>query len=81
MEPSKKPLNLLLKKVNGEVKIKLKNGAEYCGRMVNCDGHMNIVLEDAKEYRNGELVANFGNLVLRGSNILYICISQPEGGF
>jgi len=78
LEPSKKPLNLLLKKLNDRVCIKLKNGVEYEGKMVNCDGYMNIVLEEAKEYKNGELSANLGSLVLRGSNILYICISQQE---
>jgi len=35
-------------------------------------------LEDAKEYRNGELAASLGSLVLRGSNILYISISPQE---
>ena len=51
VEPSKKPLNLLVKKLNGEVSIRLKNDVEYRGHMIDADSHMNIILEGATEYR------------------------------
>jgi small nuclear ribonucleoprotein len=76
LELSRKPLNLLVKKLNADVNIKLKNDVEYRGRMVDCDSHMNIILEEATEYRGESPTANYGNLIVRGSNILYICI-QP----
>jgi len=78
LEPSKKPLNLLVKKLNSEVSIKLKNDVEYRGKMIECDSHMNIILEGAMEYRSDSLTANYGNVILRGSNVLYICVEKPR---
>ena len=74
MEPSRKPLNLLVKKLNGEVNVRLKNDVEYHGRMIDADSHMNIILEGATEFRGNSATANYGNIILRGSNILYICV-------
>lgn len=78
MEPSKKPLNLLTRRINAEVLIRLKNNAEYRGKMIDCDGHMNIILDGAREYRNNSPTTILGKVVLRGSNILYVCINPLE---
>ena len=78
LEPSRKPLNLLVKKLNGEVSIRLKNDVEYRGRMIDADSHMNIILEKATEYRANSPTANYGNVILRGSNILYICVESKQ---
>jgi len=74
MEPSKKPLNVLVKQLNADIAVMLKNGCEYKGRMIKCDGHMNILLEGATECRNDQLITNYGNVLLRGNNILYIML-------
>jgi len=74
VEPSKKPLNVLTKCLNGLVAITLKNGVEYRGTMAQCDSHMNILLEGATEHIGDRLNANYGSILLRGNNILYICI-------
>jgi len=74
MEPSKKPLNVLVKQLNAHIGIMLKNRCEYRGKMIKCDGHMNILLEGATEYRNGNLITNYGNVLLRGNNVLYIML-------
>lgn len=74
MEPSKKPLNVLVKQLNAHIAVVLKNGCEYRGKMVKCDGHMNILLEGATEFRNDQLLFNYGNVLLRGNNILYILL-------
>jgi len=74
VEPSRKPLNVLTKRLNTFVVIVLKNGVEYEGTMVQCDGHMNILLEGAVERVGDRLNANYGSVLLRGNNILYICI-------
>ncbi len=76
LEPSRKPLNLLVKKLNAEVSIRLKNDVEYHGRMIDADSHMNIILEGATEFRGGTATANYGNIILRGSNILYIAVES-----
>ena len=78
MEPSKKPLNILIKKMNQGVTVKLKNNIEYKGKIIDCDGHMNVILEGATEYKSNEATANFGRVIVRGSNVLYICIENPD---
>jgi small nuclear ribonucleoprotein len=78
LEPSKKPLNLLNKKINDNVLVRLKNNAEYRGKMVDCDSHMNLILEGSKEYRNNSPTTVLGKIVLRGNNILYICVDPKE---
>jgi small nuclear ribonucleoprotein len=76
MEPSKKPLNVLVKQLNAGISVVLKNGCEYKGKMIKCDGHMNILLEGATESRDDQLVTNYGNVLLRGNNVLYIALSE-----
>ncbi|MEM1566832.1 MAG: LSM domain-containing protein [Candidatus Bathyarchaeia archaeon] len=78
MEPSKKPLNVLVKQLNAYIAVVLKNGCEYRGKMVKCDGHMNILLEGATECHGDQPVANYGNILLRGNNILYIILDAPR---
>jgi small nuclear ribonucleoprotein (snRNP)-like protein len=79
VEPSKKPLNVLTKQLNSYVAIVLKNGVEYRGTMVQCDGHMNVLLQGAVERLGDRLNASYGNILLRGNNILYICIDVTRG--
>ncbi len=76
MEPSKKPLNVLIKQLQGNLEVVLKNGIEYKGKMIKCDGHMNILLEGATECKDDQMIANYGNVLLRGNNILYIVIDS-----
>ncbi len=77
MEPSRKPLNVLVHKLQGDVSVRLKNDAEYRGKMIDCDSHMNIILDGAREFRGGDPATNFGSLIVRGSNVLYICVTPP----
>jgi small nuclear ribonucleoprotein len=76
MEPSKKPLNVLVKQLNAHISVMLKNGCEYKGKMIKCDGHMNILLEGATESRDDQLITNYGNVLLRGNNVLYIMLDM-----
>jgi small nuclear ribonucleoprotein len=76
MEPSKKPLNVLIKQLHGNIEVVLKNGCEYKGTMIKCDGHMNILLEGATECKDEQLLTNYGNVLLRGNNILYIVLTK-----
>ena len=78
MEPSKKPLNFLLKHLNNEVCVRLKNNIEYRGRMAGCDNYMNLVLEDVSEYMSDKPTVKYGPLILRGRFILHICVRPPE---
>ena len=78
MEPSKKPLNVLIKQLHGNIEVILKNGYEYKGKMIKCDGHMNILLEGANEFKDEQLMTNYGNVLLRGNNILYIVLRRRQ---
>jgi small nuclear ribonucleoprotein len=78
MEPSKKPLNVLVKQLHGNIEVFLKNGCEYKGKMIKCDGHMNILLEGATECKQDQLLTNYGNVLLRGNNVLYIILDPTK---
>lgn len=83
MEPRKKPLNVLIKSVGSNVAVALKGRGEYWGKMIRADGYMNMMLKGAKEYDKTGLVASYGDVFIRGNNILYICIephTPPPGG-
>ena len=83
LEPRKKPLNVLIKSVGSKVAVALKGRGEYWGKMIRADGYMNMMLKDAKEYDRSGLVAKYGDVFIRGNNILYICIepqAPPPGG-
>ena len=78
MEPSKKPLNVLVKQLNAYIAVMLKNGSEYRGKMIKCDGYMNMLLEGATESRSDQLIANYGKVLVRGNNILYIALDASK---
>lgn len=56
--------------------VRLKNDIEYRGKMSNVDPYMNLILMDAEEYENGKLSANYGKVVIRGNNVLYVKIDD-----
>ncbi len=72
----KKPLNVLQHAVNKNVSIRLKNDDEYKGKMMNIDQYMNVILTNAEEHSGGSLSANYGKLVIRGNNVLFIKIES-----
>lgn len=78
MEPSKKPLNVLMKQLNSYIGVTLKNNLEYRGTMIHCDSYMNIILDSAEEYDGDNLIANYGKVLVRGNNILYITLNPPQ---
>ena len=78
MEPRKKPLNVLIKSVGKNVTIALKGRGMYRGKLTQADGYMNMMLKGAKEYVGNDLVASYGDVFIRGNNILYICIESAD---
>lgn len=56
--------------------VRLKNDIEYRGKISNVDPYMNLILMDAEEYENGKLSANYGKVVIRGNNVLYVKIDD-----
>ncbi len=73
---AKRPLNVLQKAANRLVSVRLKNEIEYKGKMSNVDPYMNVILTDAEEFENGSKRANYGKVVIRGNNVLYVKIED-----
>ena len=81
MERSRKPLNVLGRQLNANISISLKNGIEYKGLMIHCDSYMNIILTGASEHRDEQLIAQYGKILVRGNNILYITLESKKEVF
>jgi small nuclear ribonucleoprotein len=73
---TKRPLAVLQKATNKVVSVRLKSEIEYKGKMSNVDPYMNVILVDAEESENGSKIANYGKVVIRGNNVLYIRIED-----
>lgn len=73
---TKRPLSVLQKATNKQVAVRLKSEIEYKGKMANVDPYMNVILVDAEETENGAKIANYGKVVIRGNNVLYIRIED-----
>ena len=72
----KKPLDILQNSLNENISIKLKNNIEYKGKMANVDAFMNVIIENASEYSDGVLQSSYGNVIIRGNNILFIKLDE-----
>ena len=69
---AKRPLTVLQKSTKKRVTVRLKNEVEYKGKMDNVDSYMNLIMTDAEEVRDGKTVANYGRVIVRGNNVLFI---------
>ena len=68
----KRPLTTLQRAINRKVAVRLKNETEYKGKMSNVDTYMNLILVDAEEFNGQTHLANYGKVVIRGNNVLFI---------
>ena len=69
---SKRPLTTLQKNTKKSVTVRLKNDVEYRGKIDNVDSYMNLIMTDAEELKDGKTVEKFGQVILRGNNVLFI---------
>jgi U6 snRNA-associated Sm-like protein LSm6 len=72
-----KPLNILIKSNGANVEVQLKGRGSYRGKLVRADGYMNMMLKGAKEYDDNGLIASYGDVFIRGNNVMYVCI-EPK---
>ncbi len=56
--------------------MRLKSEIEYKGRMNNVDSYMNLILTDAEEFNGNDVLANYGKVVIRGNNVLFIKLEK-----
>jgi small nuclear ribonucleoprotein len=75
-QQSKRPLTTLQRSLNRKVAVRLKNEIEYRGKMNNVDSYMNLILLDAEEFNGADAVANYGKVVIRGNNVLFIRLEK-----
>jgi small nuclear ribonucleoprotein len=66
----------LQRAINRKVAVRLKSEIEYKGRMNNVDSYMNLILTDAEEFDGADVIANYGKVVIRGNNVLFIKLEK-----
>ena len=66
------PLNVLNQAINSQVIVELKGNREYRGVLDGYDPHMNLVLKNAEELINHEVVRKLPVTIVRGDNVIYI---------
>ena len=71
MEASR-PLEALNEARNKRVIIELKNGKQLIGSLKAFDIHINIVLDNAEERENGQIIRKLGQVFVRGDTITII---------
>jgi small nuclear ribonucleoprotein len=69
---AKRPLTTLQKSTKKKVTVRLKNEVEYKGKMDNVDSYMNLIMTDAEELHDSKVIANYGRVIVRGNNVLFI---------
>ncbi len=73
---AKRPLTMLQKSTKKKVIVRLKNEVEYKGKMDNVDSYMNLIMTDAEELHEDKVIANYGRVIVRGNNVLFIKIEN-----
>ncbi len=69
---SKRPLTALQKNTKKSVIVRLKNDVQYKGKMDNVDSYMNLIMTNAEEIKDDKVIANYGRVIVRGNNVLFI---------
>ncbi len=67
---------MLQKSTKKAVIVRLKNEVEYKGKMDNVDSYMNLIMTDAEEVHDNKVIANYGRVIVRGNNVLFIKIEN-----
>ena len=70
------PIKALEAVLNDVVSIKLKDHRIFRGRLTRCDIYMNLTLADAEEVEADQTKAKYGQVLIRGNNILWIQIPE-----
>jgi len=66
------PSTFLSEIIGAPITVKLNSGVEYKGELSSVDGYMNIALEKTVEYVAGQVRNKYGDVFIRGNNVLYI---------
>ena len=69
---NKSPSSFLNTVLGRPVIVSLNSGVTYHGILSCLDGYMNIAMEQTEEYVDGQLKAKYGDVFIRGNNVLLI---------
>jgi len=69
---AQRPLDVLHASLEAPVLVGLKGNREYRGTLKGYDIHMNIVLQNADELKEGEAVRRLGMVIIRGDSVVFI---------
>jgi Small nuclear ribonucleoprotein, LSM family len=58
--------------IGKRVLVKLRDGYEIRGILKSFDQHVNLLLEDAEEVIDNNIVLKRGTVVVRGENVLFV---------
>ena len=72
-----RPLDILNNALNTPVIVRLKGAREFRGKLQGYDVHMNLVLDEAEELKEGDIVRKLGSVVIRAI-ISYTCLPENE---
>ena len=70
------PIKALEASIDDIVSVKLKDQRIFRGRLTRCDVYMNLTLADAEEIEDDQAKAKYGQILIRGNNILWIQVSD-----
>lgn len=73
-----RPLDVLNRSLKSPVIVRLKGGREFRGTLDGYDIHMNLVLLNAEEIQEGEIIRKVGSVIIRGDTVVFI--SPSTGG-
>ncbi|KAG7347702.1 Sm ribonucleoprotein-like protein [Nitzschia inconspicua] len=60
------------------VKVRLKWGMEYQGKLESSDAYMNLQLLNTEEFIDGQLAGYLGEVLIRCNNVLYIKAAENQ---
>ncbi|MEI8364621.1 MAG: LSM domain-containing protein [archaeon] len=69
-----RPFDMLNNAINKQVLILLKDNVQVRGKLKAFDVHMNIVLEDAEELKDGKSKTKYVETLVRGDNLVWVSI-------
>lgn len=69
---SRNPLRALQRKLGDEIKVRLKDGTEYIGKLKEYDVYLNLIMESCKEIVNQVEGPVLNEVFIRGNNILFV---------
>ena len=66
------PKPFLTELTGKQVAVRLKWGMEYTGFLVSTDAYMNLQLANTKEFINGQMTGELGEVLIRCNNVLFV---------